>query len=75
MMLAIQANPLSVSGTSSPFFNFPQKSPSQQERDYGNNHEDYHEPFCDFHRETGYSLCSQYECNQCKDQENYRKID
>jgi hypothetical protein len=63
-----------ILSTSSPFFNFPQRSPLQQECDDGNNHEDYHEPFCDFHRETGYSPCSQYECNQGKDQKNYREI-
>ena len=54
---------------------FPSKESLQQERDNGNDHEDYHEPFCDFHRETGYPPCPQNKGNQGEYKENYRKID
>jgi hypothetical protein len=53
----------------------PQGSPLQQERDYGNNNEDYYEPFCDFHSETGYPPHTHYEKYQSKYKEDYRKID
>ena len=56
-------------------FFVPSRIPLQYERDDGNYNEDYYEPFCDFHGETGYSLQAQYKKNQSKYKENYRKID
>jgi hypothetical protein len=54
---------------------FSLKDPLQYERDYGNNNEDYYEPFCDFHSETGYPPHAHDKKNQSKYKENYRKID
>jgi hypothetical protein len=51
------------------------KDQLQYERNYGNYNEDYYEPFCDFHSETGYPLHAHYKKNQSKNKENYRKID
>jgi hypothetical protein len=47
-------------------FFVPSRIPLQYKRDDGNYNEDYYEPFCDFHGETGYSLQAQYKKNQSK---------
>jgi hypothetical protein len=56
-------------------FGPPEKIPLQYKRDDGNDNEDYYEPFCDFHRETGYPPEAQYEKHQSQHKENYREID
>jgi hypothetical protein len=53
----------------------PSIIPLQYECHNGDNDEDYHEPFCNFHSETGYPSHAQYKKNQGQYKENYRKID
>ena len=55
-------------------FYFPHRNPLQQERDYGYDHEDYHEPFCNFHGEPGYPPCTQDKENESEYKKNYRQI-
>ena len=54
---------------------FPVGPVLQQERYYGYYNEDYYEPFCDFHSETGYPLHAQDEKDQSQYKEYYREID
>ena len=57
------------------FCNFILQGSPKYERYYGNYNEDYYEPFCDFHSETGYSLHAHDKKHQSKNKEDYRKID
>jgi hypothetical protein len=49
--------------------------PLQDERDDSNYNEEYHKPFCDLHRKSGYPPCASQVRNQGKHKEDYRKID
>ena len=50
-------------------------TPLQKEGDNGYDNEDYYEPSCDFHRETGYPFHAHNEKHQGKDQEDNCKVD
>ena len=45
--------------------------PAKQECNNGDYDENYHQPFCNFHRETGDPSCSEYVEYQCQYKEYY----
>ena len=57
------------------FFCSSKNTKSEYERDYRNDNEDYHQPFCDLHGETRDPSQSHNEKNQRKNKKNYCEID
>jgi len=64
-----------ATGIPDPLVYIPLKDPLEEECHYGNDHEDYYEPSCDFHRETSYTFHAHDKKHQGKDKEDNREVD